>query len=135
VLQLLVSANVIPSSPIPLTLVMEVIRSSKMSVNTTSPWHNIPEAGILWSHRRENLKSYVALTGWSLLRRRNIVHVKYELGFHMPEGGMLHSHRRENLKSYIYMNWLDLAARIFLFLFFIYFLPIYNLFDRIGSNK
>jgi hypothetical protein len=26
----------------------------------------IPEDGILYSHRRENLKSYIALTGWTL---------------------------------------------------------------------
>jgi hypothetical protein len=26
----------------------------------------IPEDGILRSHRRENLKSYIALTGWTL---------------------------------------------------------------------
>jgi hypothetical protein len=28
--------------------------------------NNIPEDGIIHSHRRENLKSYIALTGWSL---------------------------------------------------------------------
>jgi hypothetical protein len=27
---------------------------------------NIPEDSILHSHRRENLKSYIALTGWTL---------------------------------------------------------------------
>jgi hypothetical protein len=26
----------------------------------------ITENGILYSHRRENLKSYIALTGWAL---------------------------------------------------------------------
>jgi hypothetical protein len=26
----------------------------------------IPEDGILYSYRRENLKSYIALTGWTL---------------------------------------------------------------------
>jgi hypothetical protein len=26
----------------------------------------IPEDGILHSHRRENLKSYIALTGWAI---------------------------------------------------------------------
>jgi hypothetical protein len=26
----------------------------------------IPEDGILYGHRRENLKSYIALTGWAL---------------------------------------------------------------------
>jgi hypothetical protein len=61
----------------------------------------IPEDDILHSHRRENLKSYIALTGWTLQRRRNVSLLKYELGFYIPEDGILHSHRRENLKSYI----------------------------------
>jgi hypothetical protein len=61
----------------------------------------IPEDGILHSHRRENLKFDIALTGFTLLRRRNVSPVKYELGFYIPEDGILHSDRRENLKSYI----------------------------------
>jgi hypothetical protein len=61
----------------------------------------IPEEGILHSHRRETLKSYIALTGWALQLRRNVSPVKYELGFYIPEDGILHSHRRETLKSYI----------------------------------
>jgi hypothetical protein len=61
---------------------------------------HISEDGILHSHRRDNLKSYIALTGWSLSPRRNKSPVKYELGFHMPEEGILHSHRRENLRFY-----------------------------------
>jgi N-acetylmuramoyl-L-alanine amidase len=60
----------------------------------------IPEDDILHSHRRENLKSYIALTGWALLRRRDMSPVKYEMGFYIPEDGILNSHRRENLKSY-----------------------------------
>jgi hypothetical protein len=32
----------------------------------------IPEGGVLHSHRHENLKSYIALTGWPLLRRLNM---------------------------------------------------------------
>jgi hypothetical protein len=60
----------------------------------------IPEVGIFNSHRRENLKSYIALTGWTLYRRRNVSPVKYELGSCIPEDNILHSHRRENLKSY-----------------------------------
>jgi hypothetical protein len=59
-----------------------------------------PEDGILHRHRRENLKSYIALTGWALYRRRNVSPVKYDLGFYIPEDGILHRHRRENLKSY-----------------------------------
>jgi hypothetical protein len=60
----------------------------------------IPE-DILHSHRRENLKSYIGLTGWTLYLRRNVSAVKYELGFYIPEDDIFHSHRRENLKSYI----------------------------------
>jgi hypothetical protein len=41
----------------------------------------IPEDDILHSHRRENLKSYIALTGCALQRGRNVSLVKYELGF------------------------------------------------------
>jgi hypothetical protein len=61
----------------------------------------IPEDVILHSHCRENLKSYIALTGWTLKRRGNVSPVKYELGFYIPEDDILHSQRRENLKSYI----------------------------------
>jgi hypothetical protein len=61
----------------------------------------IPEDGILHSYHRENLKPYIALTGWALQRRRNASPVRYELGFYIPEDGILHSHRREHLKPYI----------------------------------
>jgi hypothetical protein len=61
----------------------------------------IPEEDILHSHRHENLKSYIALTGSALYRRLNVSPVRYELDFYIPEDYILHSHRRENLKSYI----------------------------------
>jgi hypothetical protein len=61
----------------------------------------IPEEGIPHSHRRENLKSYIALTGWTLQWRRYVSPVRYELGFYIPEDDILHSRRRENLKSYV----------------------------------
>jgi hypothetical protein len=32
----------------------------------------IPEDGILHSYSSENLKSYIALTGWTLKWRRNV---------------------------------------------------------------
>jgi hypothetical protein len=78
-----------------------VLRSVETSVLTRTTRRNIPEEGILHSHRRENLKSYIALTGWAVQRRRNVSPVKYELGFYIPEDDILHSHRRENLKFYI----------------------------------
>jgi hypothetical protein len=41
----------------------------------------IPEDGILHSDRRENLKSYIALTGGALNRPCNVFSVRYDLGF------------------------------------------------------
>jgi hypothetical protein len=63
---LLVTATVVPSLPILVTLMMELLRSSETSVVARATQRNIPEDGILQSHRRENLKSYLALTGWTL---------------------------------------------------------------------
>jgi hypothetical protein len=42
-------------------LKMEAIRSSETSVHTRSTRRHIPGGGILYSHRCENLKSYIKL--------------------------------------------------------------------------
>jgi hypothetical protein len=41
------------------------IRTLAVTSNRSTLW-NIPEDGILHSHRRENLKAYITLTGWAL---------------------------------------------------------------------
>jgi hypothetical protein len=53
VLQLLVTAKVVPSSPILVSLRMGAIRSSELSVLATATRRYIAEYGILHSHRRE----------------------------------------------------------------------------------
>jgi hypothetical protein len=64
--RLLVAASVVPSSPILFTLMKEALSYSEMSVLTRTTRRNIPEDAILHSHRHETLKSYTALTGWTL---------------------------------------------------------------------
>jgi hypothetical protein len=79
----------------------EAVSSFKTSFLTRASRRNIPEVAILHSHCRENLKFYIALTGWALYWRRNVSPVKYELRFYIPEDYILHSHCRENPKPYI----------------------------------
>jgi hypothetical protein len=64
--QLLVTANVVSSSLNLFTLMMEAIRSFETSVLTRDKRCNISVDGILHSHRRENLKPYITLTGGTL---------------------------------------------------------------------
>jgi hypothetical protein len=89
-------------------LMMEAICSSETSVLTRTTRRNIPEVSILHSHRRENLKSYIALTSWFLQRRSNVSPARYELNSYIPKDGILRSHRRKNLKPYKLVSFPDL---------------------------
>jgi hypothetical protein len=60
--QLLVTANVLPSSLLLSTLIMEAIHSSETSVLTRATRRSIPKDDILHSHLRESLKSYEKIT-------------------------------------------------------------------------
>jgi hypothetical protein len=107
------------------TLMKEALSSSETSILTRATRRKIPEDAILHSNRRENLKSYIELAGWTLQWRSHVSPVKYEVAFfyitltgwtlqwrshvspvkcemcfYIPEDDILHSHRRENLKSY-----------------------------------
>jgi hypothetical protein len=58
-LQLLVTAKVVNSAPILVTLMMEAISSSEALILVRATRRQIPQYSILHSHCRENLKSSI----------------------------------------------------------------------------
>jgi hypothetical protein len=94
---MIVTTNVVPSSQILVTMMMEALRSSETSVLTRATRRNSSQD--------------------SILQRRNMFPVRYELCFHIPEDGILHSHRIVNLKStYTYDTFLYPRLNVFVYL-------------------
>jgi hypothetical protein len=81
VLQLLDTANVVPSSPILVSLMIGAILSSDTSVLTRATRRNIPEDGNLHSHRREDLKSYMNV--YSVVGSAVLMYLATDGDFHM----------------------------------------------------
>jgi hypothetical protein len=100
--RLLVTANVIPSSLILVTLMMEAIHSSGMSVLTRATQRNIPDDSILQSHCCENLKSYIIFT-CSLYSRKS--HKSSIFQTPIATNKRLHKHTEAATPSLKYRDW------------------------------
>jgi hypothetical protein len=70
--RLLVTANVVPNSPILVPMIMEVIRSPETSVPTRATQRNIPEGGTLQKKIRVTTLDGIAICGHSF---RSILHL------------------------------------------------------------
>jgi hypothetical protein len=73
--QLLVTVKVVPSLPIFVTLMMELIRFPRNVGSTRATRPHITEDGILHRHRSENLKSYIESLSYLIIKVSNCVQV------------------------------------------------------------
>jgi hypothetical protein len=64
VLRLLVSTNIVPSSPILVTLMMEAMRSSDTSLHTRATRRNIPEDTIPYSQLSSERVQVESIASW-----------------------------------------------------------------------
>jgi hypothetical protein len=74
--RLLATANVSPTSPILVTLIMEELSSSETSVFTAPSGVISQKTPFFIITAVKNLQSYIELTGWTLQLRRNVSPVK-----------------------------------------------------------
>jgi hypothetical protein len=93
------------------TLKMEAIRPSETSAHTRSTWRHIPEDGILHSHRRKNLKSYMYLR-ISMFVFKSAKGLPTEVhGFTFFQNGtrVIQRQRGEWLKAWFYLSAIQLT--------------------------
>jgi hypothetical protein len=95
--RLLVTASVVPSSPILVTLMRDVLRSSETPVLTRATGRIIPENGILHSERREYLKSYI----WNKKLYSTFWTMNHNLGWNTDTCTVNEAINRSKLVAYI----------------------------------